>query len=134
MTTELKVGRELDALIAEKVMGLVRCKNWRHADGTFPSERCFASPDSPTQGAEARLYSTEIADAWLVVEKIVASHMKTGLTDRPDGKWGFWICRDMGQPEEETYFCTGDTPAEAICLAAMKAVCPSPTYHGEKTK
>lgn len=63
-------GRELDTLIAERIMGLVHCKSTYHAHDEGWGKFCFATPDSPAWGGELRAYSTEIADAWLVVEHI----------------------------------------------------------------
>jgi len=63
---ELLPGRELDALVCERVFGLVRCRGEKH-DASYPNTYCYAATDSPTEGAEARCYSTEINDAWEVV-------------------------------------------------------------------
>jgi hypothetical protein len=137
--SELRAGRELDALVAEKVMGYVWSRSetapagWDGPNGDLLAPWRWliqaGSPRyAPVTGGESRFinnvpkFSTDVEAAWTAVEKLVASHMKIGLTDRPDGKWGFWICRDCGQPEETTFFETGDTAPEAICLAALKAV------------
>lgn len=42
---EYEAGRELDALVAEKVMGLVRCRASHHLkEGGY----CHANPDTQT--------------------------------------------------------------------------------------
>lgn len=73
MTTELQAGRELDALVAEKVMGWRRHPTDRWHDGERELDRDHAveggggdyyHPDEPWSP------STEIAAAWEVVEKM----------------------------------------------------------------
>ncbi len=88
----MKAGRELDALIAEKVMG------W--------DSRCIPKP-----------YSRDIGYAWQVVEKVlsdVKGHVD--LSIEPDGVnciiSGYTF--DAGE--------TADTAPLAICQAALKAV------------
>lgn len=60
--------RELDAQIAERVMGLVPCQGNGHANGELLP--CHAQPESPTQGAETRLYSTDISAAIEVRDRV----------------------------------------------------------------
>lgn len=100
----MKAGRELDALVAEKVMGwnceLREC----HTRKVLHSE--YGGPPH---------YSTDIADAWLVVEKI---DQQVTVTKCADG----WLVTI------DDYFCHGGveimagTAPLAICLAALKAV------------
>lgn len=113
----MKPGRELDALIAEKVMGLKLkredCNSyWIDSDGEEPAY--------PTE------FSTDIAAAWEVVEKV-------NLFVFP--LRGLWV---SGSSDDEQYFCDfGDiatidgsyynaaratTAPHAICLAALKSV------------
>ena len=65
----LNAGRELDALVATRVFGLVMCTCANHNEH-FPRALCYALLDSPDKGGELRCYSTDIAAAWLVVEKL----------------------------------------------------------------
>lgn len=63
-------GREMDALIAQKVMGFKVIKN----DGTFPEQWKGESHLIKMKDGDLALvpyYSTKIEDAWLVVEKMI---------------------------------------------------------------
>lgn len=101
----LKPGRELDALIAEKVMGwkppefidgVSLERRWKNDRGEFDS---------------LPRYSTDIAAAWEVVEKI-------GLIIGKNGP--VWDAQDLW--DLPVYFASADTAPHAICLAALKAV------------
>lgn len=66
---EYKAGRELDTIIAEKVMG------WRHGqDDTFCELPFISCPVCAVR------FSTNIACAWLVVEKLQQSKMMMSLS------------------------------------------------------
>ena len=110
----MKAGRELDALVAEKVMewewrGLSH--GWYHGEG-----RLFLDED------ELPHYSTQIADAWLVVEKLVGDGFYVDIG----------VQEDRAQVQLETLtdrswtIRVGSTEAPtaplAICLAALKVV------------
>ena len=119
----MKAGRELDALIAEKVMGLDvhnkvnifynRPKNQKHGWQNIPH------------------YSTKIADAWLVVEKLANEGFCPALIYDDDGSWTMAFDGIQNLPEDDepliTSFCIeakmiADTAPLAICLAALKAI------------
>ena len=93
----MKAGREIDALIAEKVMG------WpKNSVVWYIDDKPFRISDfSP---------STQIADAWLVVEKIKRENLQ--IVWDIDG----WFVSSI-------YADTGFAPTAplAICLAALKA-------------
>lgn len=111
----MKPGRELDALIAEKVMGR-------------PTERyagavVFSVDPNSIQGVYpldyiVPHYSTDIAAAWEVVEKVY--------------DWNFRLERFEGLSKDyygaqfflngEWHYGEADTAPLAICLAALKAV------------
>ena len=107
----MKAGRELDVLIAQKVMKLIvnlaigACE-YIDNDGLY----------------EIPHYSTCIQDAWKVVEKLTQ-------------EWRFRLTHDFKRPNDErpyrAAFCKwgtkahrayADTAPLAICLAALKAV------------
>lgn len=109
-------GRELDALVAEKVMGLkvidglwVRPGTaWHPAHGQF---------DMNTQTHLLR-YSTDIAAAWEVLEQ-------SGLLDlyflyKRGDQWA--IGETNGVNDATTPLAEAPTAPHAICLAALKAV------------
>lgn len=103
----MEAGRELDALVAEQVMGL------RYVQGPHPT---------------IPRYSTDIAAAWHVVDKMGWSYCYFELGHQPfdafsDGEGGdypvssYWYCS-----AEQEYRAEGASPPHAICLAALKAV------------
>ena len=102
---EMKAGRELDALVAEKVMGFPK---WRH----------------PMR------FSTDIAAAWLVVEWMMESDLWWGdifLEWWQDGEW--LVCNKPVSVRDGAIKanCDGRETGKpslplAICLAALKAV------------
>lgn len=134
-------GRELDALVAEKVMGWKRVeKPHKFGTGITIHLRAPGKPEEPNTVCEyitgdiaapclpsefIPKYSTDIAAAWYVVEKIKhngpaeAKDMDATLTiEEADGEW--WV----GWRWHEW---TGDgasaqSAPHAICLAALKAV------------
>lgn len=141
----MKPGRELDALIAEKVMGwkrLTYAQNfykrdpdshkyhddyrltmWWHSDilnqyGTFEEMALAEDSDcfSCQQVDPAFSPSTDMADAWEVVSRLKDKHEFFELWSH-SGKWwcGFGVKGKASVNEIET-------AAHAICLAALKAV------------
>ena len=119
----MNAGRELDALVAEKVMGYykatpesigrgVRCWN-KEGD-------CATTEFSP---------STDIAAAWEVVEKLTKNlhEVKDGewVLDRLgylDGQYRCWFAMNVSDDVRWDIFAEADTAPLAICLAALKAV------------
>ncbi len=149
----LPAGRELDALVAEKVMGyevkplsawpdkypsredrskLVRSV-WMVRDAMNPI--CFieGNPRSPKVGdsdghwspCDIPSYSTSIAAAWEVVEKLTKIFGLTMTRLPNDDSWEISIYR---LNEDGDYMATADdivsaaTAPLAICRAALKAV------------
>lgn len=113
-------GRELDALIAEKVMGWFdyypHFSTEHHFSGWFaevPKDKlgiCMADEDwSP---------STDIAAAWEVVEKVDAD-LDARCVDvwRDANHWNFSIHYD-----KRVSIASADTAPLAICRAALLAV------------
>jgi len=112
----LKPGRELDALVAEKVMG------WKKIKPPNPSFKLTWMWDR-LEGAlieDAQLtprYSTDIAAAWEVVGKFFKDGKQTAVLSRP------WLI----PPDYYAWIqygkrCPGESAPHAICLAALKAV------------
>lgn len=138
---------ELNALVAEKVMGFVKAptplglaQQWQ-----MPSQ----NPDIEKRKEYPYWFkpfqpSTDIAAAWQVVEKMSRDHETLTLFENrygsvySNGKWSayFGINPDgairgawAGDNECQEYWespipghVSADTPARAICLAALKAV------------
>ncbi len=108
----MQAGREMDVLIAEKVMG------WKRFDhviqsGWFPPG---LEPMANIYGHEIPRYSTDIAAAWEVVEK--TRLLDTYTLGEHDGKWAVL---SLTYSDLEP-FALADTAPLAICLAALKAV------------
>lgn len=112
--TELTAGRELDALIAEKVMGWKLDYEFADYVGapTVPSLR-----DQYDEWGMLPELSTDISAAWQVVEKM--SKAWDFAVNRIDGLNSVSFKPDTGGKWITEY---GLTASEAICLAALKAV------------
>ena len=108
-------GRELDALVAERVMGWTRGPEKNPPNRTWPiaSSRTWRAPDSHHARALPR-YSTLIDDAWQVVAKMRADGFGFSLTDDQGETWTaeFW---------NPVIRLTADTAPLAICRTALIA-------------
>ncbi len=110
----MPASTEMDALIAEKVMGLtITKKNLFDEPGIFviydigASIACY----SPKK------YSSNISAAWEVVEKSVDFELSRTVWS-PHG----WECGIRLDKEDSTIWSKGDTASLAICRAALKAI------------
>ena len=117
-----EAGRELDELVAEKVMGLVLLDFWAAPcpycgdEMRFCGERSRCTTCSEWRYGPAKEYSDDFAAAGDVVEKL-----------QPE--WA-WRIEGGGGNRAEACFWMGDTFHEAeaatvphaICLAALKTV------------
>ena len=140
---KMEAGRELDALVAEKVMGWKwpddRCPicGWKYevsVDKGCVPDNCSLRPAPEIRECDKYgAYSTDIAAAWKVVEKLVNSGWCVGLLFDDNGHWA--LATDGTQnvplgdgPEDiaTTFFIEKelwcDTAPLAICRAALKAV------------
>lgn len=108
----MKPGRELDALIAEHVMGLERITSLYLEIGWRPK-------GVPVGVHQLKPYSTDIAAAWEVVEKmgVLTWHIWKTLDDRFYAQFG----KDQDEFHLKHTAEAGSAP-HAICLAALKAV------------
>ncbi len=120
----MEAGRELDCTVAEKVMKL----ETEHTRGSECAKQITLYRTGSFFGAPPA-YSTDIAAAWQVVEKMTERyHWRivspfdprqedcrlwfAGLTPHSCSGWN-------GRPDYEE---GAETPALAICLAALKAI------------
>lgn len=133
----MEAGRELDALVAEKVMGAT----WTHQErwpggpadimklpdgsgGVLAERRCTDGRVLLAGGL--RPYSTSISDAWEVVEKLAEHGFWLRLTFKTvvhddDARWEAWFrCVQAGVRGDHVEH--EPTAPHAICLAALKAV------------
>lgn len=127
VSDEVVAGRELDALIDARLFGHSHGKELGHVYRLSPAAdpRLWGVPH----------YSTDLAAAWLVVEKVAARNADTIVSVTRNSRDG----ERMGG--EDKYFCTiedvsdgieeweasADTAPLAICLAALKAAAPAAT-------
>lgn len=127
--SDLEPGPELDALVAEKVLG------WSYQTFPGPMEHVrhwYSTSPCPNDPAHESFmgrcppYSTSIAHAWEVVPRILGNHPDwlLGRDDR-DGK-EFWCFYEELGDVYDTYVGAvspeGQDAPHAICLAALKAV------------
>jgi hypothetical protein len=110
--------RERDALIAEKVMGYevidVLKQGITHMDNG--TKRWIKNPN----------YSTKIADAWQVVEKLKQKHDFVTIV-WGDGTWGCHIAtmlppNDEWEYDSNEWVADAPTAPEAICKASLLAM------------
>ena len=121
----MKAGRELDALIAEKVMGLIAYK----VQLTAPPPRVRTIDELQRVGSPLSHYSTDIAAAWEVVQKLGRWRGFDFMLVMPDLEQTFhlhtyeagWYEATNDGPERRVVG-DADTAPLAICLAALKAV------------
>lgn len=121
--SEMKPGRELDALIAERVMGYRRLEAYPFREG-FP---CFVNPSGleiyPSMIPE---YSTSIAAAWEVVNEMQGNkwvfRIQSPYCNVIPGAWEAFF--GYKHVNEDTFMEArrAETAPHAICLAALKAV------------
>lgn len=130
----MKAGRELDALIAERVMGW----EWWHKGNysqlikggeTWPENPYFSLSKGKAQSGSADdsgmpHYSTDIAAAWLIVEHMranVPSCRALRMESVPLGYMAAFYSR-TNRLDRIGAFVGAETAPLTICLAALKAL------------
>ena len=123
----MKAGRELDALIAEKVFGSKKPTHKHDRvhlepmnDDTFCWECFCIYAHGDVCEWVPRKYSAQIADAWLVVEKMEEMEGTVSIFYyyAPSEKTSYWGVK-LGYRE---IYASANTAPLAICLAALKAI------------
>lgn len=110
----MQPGRELDALIAEKVMGLTRLNC--HSGDCFYRIDIVEGKEKEFKGL-AKPYSTDIAAAWEVVEAALLPRViSISWCD------GWEITEYLPDTKENVLLAHGEQFAATICLAALAAV------------
>lgn len=135
----MKAGRELDALIAEKVMGTPKywsvwfaCSHYGNFNGLDQAQVYAEKIQGDFKAhvlpySDEPNYSTSIAAAWEVVNHLLCHgwdekhffQLHYDNVDLWDASFYKESSSDGGGPE---VWGTADSPALAICLAALKAV------------
>lgn len=123
-----EAGRELDALVADRVMCLtvgpvqvIGLGGRIHRDVGIVGP-VYMMPDG-REGVRAEslpYYSTDIRAAWQVVEKLEREPNGFAMTLESDGTTRWWGVRFW---QADTFYDgEAETAPHAICLAALKAV------------
>lgn len=133
---DMPAGREMDALIAEKVI------RWEVFYGEYKGYELLDDeiaqgypPEEEVDGVPFEIpnYSTDIAAAWEVVEQMRNTPCKDGdhycFELFATNKWAAVFKHHLGEmvPEEgfkdfEYFMATAETAPLAICRAALKAM------------
>ena len=114
----MKAGRELDAAVAEEVMGLrdVKTVPLKYQGKARQPGLCHG-PQHDT----VPHYSTDIEAAWEVVERVVNLGWLPTLGRGWSCGRGAW-CFEIVKGKDDLERAMADSAPEAICLAALKAV------------
>lgn len=141
----MKNEREIDARVHEDVMGQTwdetRCRvcGWPVAGiaalGCLPGN-CSQRPAPARRADEPPPYSTDIAAAWQVVEKMLAQHWSYAVENvegdeqgraHTGGKHSAWFAQyDRVNEDTKSYLVIEATAPLAICLAALSALSANP--------
>ncbi len=108
----MKPGRELDALVAKKVLG---CQVAGQGAYIFCGCPSFPHGERSPDGMEIKHYSTDISSTWEVVEALKDQDFK--LSYFPENK-GLWMAQFYDV--RNTFF--GESAAHAICVSALKSI------------
>lgn len=120
----IPAGPELDALIAEKVMGLrvewISGKPWWVGGNELPGSPAILCPGKFGHSIEP--YSKHISFAWEVVEKLKEDFGGISVGDRNTGHIGCWNVsfHDEFGIQRHSGWCK--TAPLAICRAALKII------------
>lgn len=101
----MRAGKPMDELIAQHVF------EWRNEKGSWIDP-------ATDQETTLRPFSTDIAAAWEVVDRICERMVQLQLSGGKIWKARFYksVAHTL---ETQANLATGSTPAEAICLAAL---------------
>ena len=128
----MNAGRELDALVAEKVMeqsvtwfGLGEDKSLMFSDTIDRNEERRRRGEmlwGYPGGGDVPEYSTNMTAAWEVVDRMRADAWFVDLEDSSSLTYGPWWCQFARSRYTAKGESTGQTAPHAICLAALKAL------------
>jgi hypothetical protein len=123
--TNSEIERELDAIIAEKVLGLEPCDNWRPINLGSAGGPAMLKECPPTHNCYPRsrpsTYSSNIYAAWSVVEHL-ARERGWEVTIKVCGQ-SQEVTIDKREPGAAVVEkAEAETAPMAICLAALRAV------------
>jgi hypothetical protein len=122
MAEQLVPGRELDALVAEMVMG------WSPVSGGWRTSTGQIRTWESVSGVPGFKPSTDIVAAWQVVERLREQGLLVNV-DTFANCYDAYVFNEAG--EEIICFSAVATAPHAICLAALKAVANAPVASQE---
>lgn len=123
--------RDLDVRIAREVFGyeVVPCTDTIHVAGVrCPEWRINARDEDDFLSSQPAVprYSSDIGAAWLIVDEFASRHIPCSLYSMSHGVWfcffGYTPLLDPTNPLKPTHEARANTPAEAICRAAINAL------------
>ena len=123
-------GRELDAWIAEHVMGLVPCTNECHEREDYDLPMCWADPRIPDQGSDLESYS--ITSAFFQVMEANRGEWRFSHVEHNEGismrleigmllEEGYWDLNDVLVVDVPWRESIEETFAHAVCCCAWRA-------------
>lgn len=112
----IPAGRDLDALVAERVMG------WHVQYTRIGDYWMGATRHDPTWSVKEFTPSTDIAAAWLVVERMREQEWAMNLDVAEGDKLKPYDCRLFNRDGRRRVLAYGETFPLAICRAALKAI------------
>ena len=126
MSEILTAGPDLNALVAETVMGWTPITHYGERGTGFWSTTGSESDGPWIADEQIPAYSTDISAAWEIVERLRLAGCTVRLCGEPaaDLRWN-WRCTVTGMAkgyESGIWSGSADTPALAICLAALRVL------------
>lgn len=124
----MKPGRELDALIVEKVIGWKPFKKKWEAGAHRGYHDAWLDGEGREVCIQCPEYSTDIAAAWVVVEKLRESKKTIALSSvyhQTANPYWSWICRIEWTDKRlgyQTSIGLSESVPHAICLAALDSI------------
>jgi hypothetical protein len=111
------MSKEIDAMVAREVFGHKVCLDFH--DGRNEPILVVGIPNPYKLCPEVPPYSSDIAAAWLIVEKMRKHDWSVTIGQHIDLSWR---CKFTDDETLIEVISTAPTASEAICLAALEAV------------
>lgn len=122
-------GRELDALVAEKVMGFKKVQHFDREVTHESPEGCLIYADflPAPEAMKIPSYSTDIAAAWEIVEKLpLLIELQSPGAPCNDNEYennsNEWKAEARATIHDRSVFARAATAPHVICLAALKVI------------
>jgi hypothetical protein len=129
---KIEAGRELDALVAEKVMGWHVERFKFEYDGHISDSMVWITDpkrkdDPPYERQDVTInpkpYSTDMSAAWEVVEKLIEKWESVSIRSNEKGSWEFYFSTwGFQKPNPFRFESAWLSAPHSICLAALTAL------------